>query len=108
MMASDDEPEEVSRMIEKLDLLTAARTEALFVSSLSAWTEPGPAAVAAAISDSIRAYGGVRNCAAEVAAAYGDYPEGSVARMRWARRMVAAAYPDRPAPDSIARTRAAA
>jgi hypothetical protein len=68
--------------------LTAARAEALFVSDLSACGGPTKADVIAAIRHSVRVYGGLRGCAGEVAAAYGDHPEIAAPRMRWARGVV--------------------
>jgi hypothetical protein len=77
-------------------LLPAARVAALFASPLSAGREPTPAEVDRAIQESVRAHGGIRGCCAEMAAAYGDYPETAVTRTRWARRAVATTYPPRP------------
>ena len=74
------------------DRLLAARAVALFVSDLSSQHHPGEAAVAAAISDAVRAHGGVRGCAGEVGAAYGERPETAAARMRWARHVIEAVY----------------
>ena len=76
-------------------MLPAARVAALFASPLSAAGEPSPAEVDQAIQDSVRAHGGIRGCCAEMAAAYGDYPETAPDRTRWARRMVDTAYPPR-------------
>jgi hypothetical protein len=70
------------------DRLLAARAMALFVSDLSSARHPGKAAVAAAISDAVRAHGGVRGCAGEVGGAYGEHPETAAARMRWARHVI--------------------
>lgn len=77
------------------NLLPAARVAALFASTLSASRPPTPAEVDQAIQESVRAHGGIRGCCAEMAAAYGDYPQSAVARTRWARLAVAAAYPPR-------------
>jgi hypothetical protein len=74
------------------NLLTAARAEALFNSDLPMGKPATTAQVASAIRDSVRRLGGARACAAEVAAAYGDCPEAAVLRMRWALRVVTAAY----------------
>jgi hypothetical protein len=76
-----------------VDPVAAARAEALFASDLSAYSRPTRGEVDAAISWAVRRFGGSRGCAGEVAAAYGDYPEVAVSRMRWARAVVAAAYP---------------
>lgn len=83
-------------MAEELDQLTVARVEALFVSDLSASSDPGRADVTAAISRAVRTFGGVRGCVAELAAAYGEHPETAVPRLRWATRVVRVVYPPRP------------
>lgn len=69
--------------------LTIARAEALFASTLSAAEPHDRAEVRAAIAAAVRDYHGVRGCAGEVAAAYGESPEWAAARMRWARESVA-------------------
>jgi Arc/MetJ family transcription regulator len=74
-----------------IDMLAAARAEALFVSPLSATTWPDRRQVEAAVRDAVRAHGS-RGCAAEVAAEYGEHPDDAVRRMRWARAVVAEAY----------------
>ena len=74
------------------DLLTAARAEALFTSRLSTGSQPGHATVAEAIRIAVRAHGGVRGCAADVATEYGDHPEVAVPRMRWARGVIDQLY----------------
>jgi len=74
------------------ELLTAARAEALFNTDLTAGQRPSQAEVVAGIARAVRAHGGVRGCAAEVAAAYGEYPETAPARMRWARAVVEDVY----------------
>ncbi|MEU4423079.1 hypothetical protein AB0F81_20840 [Actinoplanes sp. NPDC024001] len=40
----------------------------------------------------MRAHGGVRGCAADVASEYGDHPETAAPRMRWARALVEELY----------------
>jgi hypothetical protein len=82
-------------MAKDTDLLTAARAEALFTSCLSADTRPAPDDVTDAIRAAMRAYGGSRGCAAEVAAAYGEHPETAAPRMRWALGVIVATYPPR-------------
>ncbi|HEY8200240.1 MAG TPA: hypothetical protein VII47_02700, partial [Actinomycetota bacterium] len=77
------------------DPLTAARAEALFTSALSATSHPDPGEVAAAIRAAVRAHGGIRGCAVEVAGEYGEHPETAAPRMRWARQAVEATYPPR-------------
>ena len=75
-------------MITTTDVLTAARAEALFTSPLATGSDPSRAAVDDAIRAAVRAHGGVRSCAADVAAEYGDHPDLAVPRMRWARQVV--------------------
>jgi hypothetical protein len=75
----------------------SARAEALFTSDLSARREHTTIEVAAAIRQAIGAHRGIRGCAGEVAAAYGEYPETAASRMRWARAVVEGIYARRPA-----------
>jgi hypothetical protein len=70
------------------DPLTAARAAALFVSDLSTSAHPTDTEIEAAIRHSLRTHGGIQGCSADVAAAYGDYPELAAPRMRWARGVV--------------------
>src|SRR3954447_5586656 len=79
-------------MVNATDPLTAARAEALFISNLSAYSFPTSTEVTAAIRHAVRTYGGIRGCAGEVAAAYGERPEIAAPRMRWARQMVETVY----------------
>ena len=83
-------------MTTQTTLLTAARAEALFTSRLATGSHPQYAVVEEAIRIAVRAHGGVRGCAGEVAAEYGDHPEGAVPRMRWARDLVEHLYERRP------------
>jgi len=69
----------------------AARADALFASNMSAGSYPTVAEVRTAIRQALRAHGGARGCRGEVAAAFGDYPEVAVMRMRWARQVVLSA-----------------
>jgi hypothetical protein len=71
---------------------TAARADALFMSHLQCSSRFDVADVHAHIAAALRRLG-ARGCAASVAAEFGDHPETAVARMGWARRTVAAAYP---------------
>ena len=66
----------------------SARADALFVSHLSAQHSPTRIEVETAIRQAVRAHGGTRGCAGEVAAAYGRHPETAAPRMRWARAVV--------------------
>jgi hypothetical protein len=79
-------------MARSTELLTAARAEALFNTDLTAEQRPSRAEVVTGIARAVRTYGGIRGCAAEVAAAYGDYPETAATRMRWARAVVEGVY----------------
>ena len=79
-------------------LLTAARAEALFTSRLSTGSHPAYAVVEREIRLAVRAHGGVRGCAADVAGEYGDHPEVAVPRMRWAREVVDQLYARRRRP----------
>jgi hypothetical protein len=74
------------------DLLTAARAEALFTSLLSSASLPRPADVADAIRGAVRAHGGTRGCAVEVAGEFGDHPDTAALRMRWALQVVESTY----------------
>ncbi|MEV6303390.1 hypothetical protein AB0M02_28530 [Actinoplanes sp. NPDC051861] len=76
-------------------MLAAARAEALFTSHLSTGSHPSGDIVAEAIRDAVRAHGGVRGCAADVAFEYGDHPEMAAPRMRWALDLVHTLYGDR-------------
>ena len=75
-------------MIRDFDHLMSARADALFVSHLSAQHSPTRIEVETAIRQAVRAHGGIRGCAGEVAAAYGGHPETAAPRMRWARAVV--------------------
>ena len=77
---------------EPTDALTAARAEALFASDVPMHSTLTRDQFRVAVRDALRRHHGVRGCAAEVAAAYGDCPETAVPRMRWARRVVRSMY----------------
>jgi uncharacterized membrane protein len=64
------------------------RAAAVFVSDLQPSDRPTPGQVAAAVLESLYAYGGATGCAAAVAAEYGEHPETAAARMRWALSLV--------------------
>ena len=72
--------------------LLAARAEALFTSNLSAQCAYTQIEVAAAIRHAIGTHNGIRGCAGEVAAAYGEHPETAARRMRWARATIEGIY----------------
>jgi hypothetical protein len=65
-------------------LMTTARAEALFASSLPTGSRPGLQEATNMINATVRRCGGVRGCAAEMAGAFGDCPEAAARRMRWA------------------------
>jgi hypothetical protein len=69
--------------------LTGA-AQALFVSVLQPSDRPAPAQVRDAIVTSLTAYRDASGCAAKMAAEFGEYPEQSANRMRWALGLVAA------------------
>jgi hypothetical protein len=77
---------------EQTDALTAARAEALFASDVSSASTPDRDECGAAIRAALLRHGGVRGCAAQVAAQYGDYPETAAPRMRWARQVARSVY----------------
>jgi hypothetical protein len=85
----------------------AVRAEALFLSCLQCSQSPGAEEVRAAVTATLRRFG-TRDCAARVAAEFGDHPDTAAPRMAWALAMVRAAYParhagtPRPAPHRLA------
>jgi hypothetical protein len=72
-------------------LIDDARAEALFVTDLQRSERPTPEQVRAAIRLALRRHG--CDCAALVAAEFGEHPETAVLRMRWALDAVHDAYP---------------
>ncbi|SHG87344.1 hypothetical protein [Streptoalloteichus hindustanus] len=67
--------------------------EALFCSPLRPESQPSADQVRDAVRASLVAHSGdPRTCACELAQAYGEYPEITVARMRWCREAVADAF----------------
>ncbi len=67
--------------------IDAVRCEALFASTLQRSDQPTPEEVRLAIMRTVRALGS-RGCAERVAQEFGDHPDGSVTRMRWAMQLV--------------------
>jgi hypothetical protein len=65
-------------------LMTTARAEVLFASTLPTGSSPGLHEATHMINATVRRFGGVRGCAVEMAGAFGDCPETAVRRMRWA------------------------
>jgi hypothetical protein len=84
-------------MTNNRDLLVTARAAAIFTSHLATGSQPTSPEATAIISAAVRAHGGTRGCAAEVAAAYGERPETAAPRMRWARTVIEDIYQRRPA-----------
>jgi hypothetical protein len=78
-----------------VDIITAARAEALFTSELPTDSEPNLTDTEHAIRYAVQAYGGVRGCASQMAYGYGEHPEAAAYRMRWAREVINAHYPQR-------------
>ncbi|WP_328471854.1 hypothetical protein OHA21_08310 [Actinoplanes sp. NBC_00393] len=76
-------------------ILTAGRAEALFTSHLPTGSRPAHDVVEDAIRVAVRSHGGVRGCAGDVAAEYGDHPDLAAPRMRWALEVVRDLYPAR-------------
>jgi hypothetical protein len=81
-----------SELIHMRSQLFAARAAALFASDLPAGSRPSALVVEAAVAASVRRCGGTAGCVAQMAAAYGDYPETAARRMRWARGVVETSY----------------
>lgn len=79
-------------------MIAIARAEALFASTLPIGCRLTRRQADAAIAAEVHRRSGVRGCAAEMAAAYGERPESAAARMRWALSAVALAYATPPAP----------
>jgi hypothetical protein len=74
--------------------LFLVRAEALTMSGVS-MTALDRAAADATIRMTVRALGGVRNCAAAFAHEFGEHPDLTAERMRGARRVVAHLYGER-------------
>jgi hypothetical protein len=68
--------------------LTDVRAEALFASALQPSDEPTATQVRTEIMHMVR-HCGTRGCAARMAQEFGNAPQSAVARMRWARQVVA-------------------
>ena len=65
-----------------------SQAEAVFLSDLQPLDHPDLNAVTSAIRRSLRTYQGVSGCLAAFAAEYGEHPESSADRMRWALSLV--------------------
>ena len=71
--------------------ISAARTDALFVSSLQRSDEPSGGQIRQSVAAAVRQFGS-RGCAGRVAQEFGEHPELAAARMRWARQAVAEVF----------------
>jgi hypothetical protein len=71
--------------------LFTARVEALAVSPASAGSALDRIRADAAIGAAVRAHG-VRGCAAELAYEYGEHPDATAQRTRWAIEMISELY----------------
>jgi hypothetical protein len=76
--------------------VAAARTEALFVSSLQPSEAPALDQVRDGVATAVRRLGSA-GCAAEMAREFGDHPDTAAARMAWAMATVRSVYPPRQA-----------
>ncbi len=71
--------------------ISAVRGDALFVSALQPSGKPSAGQVREAVAGTVREFGS-RGCAERVAQEFGDHPDTAVARMRWARQVVAETF----------------
>ncbi|MGA2826459.1 MAG: hypothetical protein ABSF03_10085 [Streptosporangiaceae bacterium] len=71
--------------------ISAARTDALFVSSLQPSDEPGAGQIRQSVVAAVRQFGS-RGCAGRVAQEFGEHPALAAERMRWARQAVAGVF----------------
>lgn len=78
-----------------MNIVTAARAEALFVSTVQRADPITRIGADAAISLALRSHGGTHGCAGDVAAAYGRHPVSASQRMLWALDVVETLYPPR-------------
>jgi hypothetical protein len=70
----------------------AVRAEALFASTLQPSGSSSPGQIRRAVAATMQRLG-VRGCAAQVAAEFGDHPDTAVARMSWALATIRTVYP---------------
>ena len=73
--------------------ISAARTDALFVSSLQQSDEPSAGQIRQSVAAAVRQFGS-RGCAGRVAQEFGEHPEPAAERMRWARQAVDGVFGD--------------
>jgi hypothetical protein len=84
------------------DTFEAARAEVLFASTLHSCGSPTPDQVRLAVATTVRRLG-MRGCAAQMAAEFGEHPETAVARMSWALATIRTVYPPSMTPASSLR-----
>ena len=73
--------------------ISAARTDALFVSSLQQSDEPSAGQIRQSVAAAVRQFGS-RGCAGRVAQEFGEHPAPAAERMRWARQAVDGVFGD--------------
>ena len=73
--------------------ISAARADALFVSSLQRSDEPSAGQIRQSVAVAVHQFGS-RGCAGRVAQEFGEHPELAAERMRWARQAVAGVFGD--------------
>lgn len=71
--------------------ISEVRADALFVSSLQGSDQPSTGQVRQAVAAAVRQFGD-QGCIGLVAHEFGEHPDLAVARMRWARRLIAGAF----------------
>jgi hypothetical protein len=71
--------------------ISAARTDALFVSPLQRSDEPSAEQIRQFVAAAVRQFGS-RGCAGRVAQEFGEHPTLAAERMRWARQAVAGVF----------------
>jgi hypothetical protein len=76
--------------------INTVRSHALFVSALQPSDDPDAEQVRQAITGAVRRFR-TSGCLRRVAQEFGDHPETAVARMRWARQIVAETFTAAPA-----------
>ena len=75
------------------NILDLARTRALALSTASAREQLDRATADTVIRRAMRSHGGVQGCTTALAQQYGEHPELTAPRVRWASQRIAALYP---------------
>ena len=81
------------RPVDNFFSISAARTDALFVSSLQQSDEPSAGQIRQSVAAAVRQFGS-RGCAGRVAQEFGEHPAPAAERMRWARQAVDGVFGD--------------